>query len=69
MSVRLEWIEATNPYVRPAVFLKGETLADGNRITSPMALGLGPLIIEGTPDQLRSILAHAGDAIDSEEIA
>lgn len=63
MSVRLEWMEAGDPFGGPAVYGKGEQLGDGQRVTSPFALGLGPLVVEGSRDELIGMLDKAYAAL------
>lgn len=70
MSVRLEWLTATDPYVRPELYEAGETLADGNRVTGPVALGIGPVIIEAQrASELEDLLRHGLALVRSEALA
>lgn len=57
MSVRLEWGAAG--FMRPTVHREGDVLADGQKVTSPFALGFGYQVIEGTPDALCGYLDAA----------
>lgn len=61
MSVRLEWITASHCHVEPMV--AGDEAGDGQYVTEPVALAIGPLVVEGTVDELTEMLAQAQRAL------
>jgi hypothetical protein len=65
MSVRLEWITAKDTYI--GHYSKGEELGDGNTVVHDFAIGIGPMIIEGTADELRTLATRIMLATGADE--
>ena len=67
MSVHIEWMEAG--IVRADAYRKGETLADGNKVAAPYALGLSmdeAVVIEGSYAELTAMLQRAWNALQEQ---
>lgn len=75
MSVRLEW--TTTACAGASIAYTGDELADGNTVNHPgcdRALLIGGLVIEGTRESIRALLAQAlaaneRDPVDLEALA
>ena len=57
MSVRVEWMTATA--TEPTVLRRGAEAEDGQEVTAPLALDLGPVVIEGEKTQLVAFLSQS----------
>ena len=63
MSVRLEWTTAAA--TRPATYMQGDELADGNVVTARYAIAIGTTIIEGHGLELLGLLEHAAATLQA----
>lgn len=63
MSIRIEWTESK--YASISVEKRGYEAEDGGKVTGDFCLFLGPVAIEGSKAELRTLLKRAVSQIEA----